>query len=175
MTIRIGDKIPQATLKYVPFNSEEDLTTCPRPVSYSLHEQLAGKTAVIFAVPGAFTPTCTEKHVPTFLSNYDALKAEGVDVILCLSSNDAFVMNAFAKAFKAGKKVTMLSTADSGFFETAELVREEPKVGCLSRPKRCALVVRDLVVTYVGVESVSGVSVSGPEDVLDHLRSGTKE
>src|SRR5262250_1959594 len=100
MTIKVGDKIPSATLMQMKDGG-------PKPVKTD--EFFAGKKVVLFALPGAFTPTCSAKHLPGFVQNAEALKSKGVDAIACLSVNDAFVMGAWGDAQKAGDKVMMLA------------------------------------------------------------------
>ena len=100
MTIKVGDKIPSATLRHLTAEGPKTVTT---------DELFGGKKAVLFAVPGAFTPTCSAKHVPSFVQNFDELTAKGIEVIACLSVNDAFVMGAWGKDQKAEGKITKLS------------------------------------------------------------------
>ncbi|KAG1453765.1 hypothetical protein G6F56_007488 [Rhizopus delemar] len=169
MSIQVGDTIPEATLHYVPFDPNEDITACPRPIPYKLHEELKGKKVVIFAIPGPFTPTCSETHVPGFLDAYDALKSKGVNQVICISVVDGFVMNAFAKAYKAGDKVIMAGDGSAQFSNALGLTQDLTHAGMGIRSKRFAIVVDDLIVKYVGVETASGVNVSGAEAVLAKL------
>ncbi|KAF7723839.1 hypothetical protein EC973_001564 [Apophysomyces ossiformis] len=169
MSVKVGDKIPDVELKYVPYDKDEDLKACPRPIPYKLHEQLKGKKAIIFAIPGAFTPTCSEQHVPDYLAKYDELKAKGVDVIICTAINDGFVMNAFAKVSGTTDKIIMASEGGSGFYEKLGLTQDLTKAGMGIRSRRFALLVDDLVVKYVGVEDGPGLSVSGASAVLSKL------
>lgn len=118
---------------------------------------------------GAFTPTCSEDHVPGFIAAHDTLKSKGVDEIVCLSVNDAFVQNAYAKAFKTGDKVTMVGDGSAIYAEALGLSQDLTSKGMGVRAKRFAIIVDDLVVKYVGVEEEPGVSVSGAEAVLKHL------
>jgi alkyl hydroperoxide reductase 1 len=129
---------------------------------------LKGKKAVIFAIPGAFTPTCSEQHVPAFLAKYDELKKAGVDVIICTAVNDGFVMDAFGQHLKVQDKILMASDGGSGFFEKLGLTLDLTKAGMGVRSQRFALIVDDLKVTYVGVDE-SGVDKSGPAGVLKNL------
>ncbi|CAO3693442.1 hypothetical protein G6F70_003768 [Rhizopus microsporus] len=169
MSIHIGDIIPDATLHYVPYNPNEEITACPRPIPFKIHEQLKGKKAVIFAIPGPFTPTCSETHVPGFLNAYEALKAKGVNEIICISVSDGFVMNAFAKAYKAGDKVIMAGDGSAEFSKALGLTQDLTKAGMGIRSKRFAIIVDDLVIKYVGVEDAPGVTASGAEAVLAKL------
>ncbi|CAO3642640.1 unnamed protein product [Mucor hiemalis] len=169
MSIKVGDTIPNGTLQYVPFDPKEDITACPRPVAFNVHEKLKGKKAVIFAIPGPFTPACSETHVPGFISGHEALKSKGVSDVICISVMDGFVMNAFAKAYKAGDKVIMAGDGSHAFTDALGLSQDLTKNGMGIRSKRFAIVIDDLVVKYVGVESAPGVTVSGAEAVLAKL------
>ncbi|KAI9318971.1 Redoxin [Dichotomocladium elegans] len=169
MTVQVGDIIPDATLHYVPFDPEASLQTCTRPLPYNLHEKLKGKKAVIFAIPGPFTPTCSETHVPGFIAAADALRAKGVAEIICVSVIDGFVMNAFAKVAGSGNKIIMAGDGNGALTKALGLEADLSKAGLGLRSKRFALVVEDLVVKYVGVEEAPGVSVSGAEAVLAKL------
>ncbi|CAO0789780.1 unnamed protein product [Mucor circinelloides] len=169
MSIKVGDIIPDGTLQYVPFDPKEDITACPRPIPYKIHEKLKGKKAVIFAIPGPFTPACSETHVPGFISAHDALKAKGVSDVICISVMDGFVMNAFAKAYKAGDKVIMAGDGSAIFSGALGLTQDLTNNGMGVRSKRFAIVIDDLVVKYVGVEQAPGVTSSGAEAVLAKL------
>ncbi|CEP11569.1 hypothetical protein [Parasitella parasitica] len=164
MTVSVGDILPQVSLKYVPYDPQRNPMACPRPIDYNLAEELKDKKAVIFAIPGAFTPTCSEKHVPEFLKKYDELKKAGIDVIICTAANDGFVMDAFGQHLKVQDKIIMASDGESGFFQKLGLTMDS-NVNGLVRSKRFALVVDNLKVTYVGVDE-KGVDKSGPEAVL---------
>ncbi|KAI9486956.1 MAG: Redoxin [Benjaminiella poitrasii] len=169
MTVKVGDVIPDGTLQYVPYDPKEALTACPRPIQLNIHEKLKGKKAIIFAIPGPFTPTCSENHVPGFLSAYDALKAKGVQDVICISVVDGFIMNAFAKAYNAGDKVIMAGDGSAIFSSALGLTQDLTKMGMGIRSKRFAIVVDDLVVKYVGIEQAPGVTSSGAEAVLAKL------
>ncbi|KAG0778383.1 hypothetical protein G6F62_005482 [Rhizopus arrhizus] len=169
MSVQVGDIIPEATLHYVPFDPNEDITACPRPIPYKLHEQLKGKKAIIFAIPGPFTPTCSETHVPGYLNAHEALKAKGVNEVICISVVDGFIMNAFAKAYKAGDKVIMAGDGSAEFSKALGLTQDLTKAGMGIRSKRFAIIVDDLVVKYVGVEEGPGVNASGVDAVLAKL------
>ena len=106
MTIKVGDKVPSATLREMTGDGPKAVTT---------DELFTGKKVALFALPGAFTPTCSAKHVPGFVQNEAALKAKGVDTIACLSVNDAFVMGAWGKDQGAGDKVRMLADGNGEF------------------------------------------------------------
>ncbi|CAO3641747.1 unnamed protein product [Cunninghamella blakesleeana] len=169
MSVKVGDKIPDVTLTYVSYTPGEELQACPIPVPYKLHEQLKGKKAVIVTVPGAFTPTCSLQHIPGFIEKADELKAKGVDVILGTSINDAFVMNAWSKVLGTKDKVVLASEGGSGFYDKLGLTQDLTAKGMGIRPKRFALIVDDLTVTYVGVEAGAGLAESGADAVLQKL------
>jgi alkyl hydroperoxide reductase 1 len=118
---------------------------------------------------GPFTPACSETHVPGFLSAHDALKSKGVSEVICISVMDGFVMNAFAKAYKAGDKVIMAGDGSALFSGALGLTQDLTKNGMGIRSKRFAIVVDDLVVKYVGVEQAPGVTSSGADAVLAKL------
>jgi alkyl hydroperoxide reductase 1 len=142
---------------------------CPRPIQYDVAKELKGKKAIIFSIPGAFTPTCSEQHVPQFLAQYDELKKAGIDVIICTAVNDGFVMDAFGQHLKVKDKIIMASDGGSDFFQKLGLTLDLTQMGMGVRSKRFALVVDDLKVTYVGVDE-SGVNKSGPNAVLASLK-----
>src|SRR5437016_3549388 len=106
MTIKVGDKLPAGTLQEYYEEPKDGCAIGPNPVK--VEELTKGRKIVIFGLPGAFTPTCSAKHVPSYVANYDALKAKGVDDIICMSVNDAFVMGAWAKDQKTGGKIRMM-------------------------------------------------------------------
>ncbi|KAI8982306.1 Redoxin [Mycotypha africana] len=170
MTISVGDQLPTVVLKYAPYDPTRDPRACVLPASYDLAKELKGKKAIIFAIPGAFTPTCSEEHVPTYVKKYDELKKAGVDVIICVAMNDAFVMGAFAVNQNTEDKVIMASEAGTGFFDKLGLTLDLTGAGLGIRSKRFALIVDDLKVTYVGVESdISETKESTAEAILKHL------
>ncbi|KAI8081883.1 Redoxin [Gilbertella persicaria] len=167
MTISVGDTLPQCKLAYVPYDPNLSPTACPAPVPYDLGKELKGKKAIIFAIPGAFTPTCSEQHVPAYLEKYDELKKK-VDVIICTAANDGFVMHAFGRHLNVKDKIIMASEGGSDFFQQLGLTLDLSSRGMGVRSKRFALVVDDLKVTYVGVDE-QGLDKSGPEAVLKSL------
>ncbi|CAO3624863.1 unnamed protein product [Cunninghamella blakesleeana] len=167
--IQVGDIIPDGTLQYVPYDPKEDLKACPLPQAYNVHEKLKGKKAVIFAIPGPFTPACSEKHVPGFIDAHDALKAKGISEIICLSVTDSFVMNAFGKVSETKGKIIMAGDGSAFYTKALGLDQDLTKNGMGIRSKRFAIVVDDLVVKYVGVEKARGVKDSGAEAVLAKL------
>jgi len=160
MTIKVGDRIPSATLKHM---------TKEGPANISTDELFKGKRVVLFSVPGAFTPTCHAKHLPGFVQNIDKLKAKGVDTIACLAVNDVFVMDAWAKASGAGDKVLMLADGNADFTKALGLELDASGFGMGTRGKRFALVAKDGVVTHLNVESAGEFRVSAAEFVLGQL------
>lgn len=160
MTIKVGDKVPSATLM-------EYKDGGPKPVSTD--DLFKGKKVVFFAVPGAFTPTCSAKHVPGFVNNYDALKAKGVDAIACMSVNDAFVMGAWGENQKAGGKVMMLADGNGDFTKQLGLEMDGTKFGMGKRAQRFSMIVDDGKVTKLNVEEPGAFAVSSAEHALTQL------
>lgn len=160
MTIKVGDKIPEATLMTMTDKG-------PAPVKSA--DLFAGKKVVLFAVPGAFTPTCSAKHLPGFVNNYDALKAKGVDTIACMAVNDAFVMGAWGKDQKAGDKIAMLADGNGDFTRALGLELDATGFGMGKRSQRFALIVNNGEVEKVLVEAPGEFRVSAAEHVLSEL------
>jgi glutaredoxin/glutathione-dependent peroxiredoxin len=160
MAIKVGDRIPSVPLKMVTPAGTKDVKA---------DEYFAGKKVVLFAVPGAFTPTCSAQHLPGYIDHADALRKKGVDEIACLSVNDAFVMGAWAKDRGAGSNVTMLADGNGEFTRAVGLELDGSKFGMGSRSQRYALVVDDGVVRHVAVEQPGKFEVSKAEAVLGAL------
>jgi alkyl hydroperoxide reductase 1 len=139
------------------------------PQPYKIHEQLKGKKAVIFGIPGPFTPGCSNTHVPGFLTSYDALQAKGINQVVCLSVTDGFVMNAFGKVSDTKDKIIMAGDGSAEYCKILGLDQDLSNNGMGIRSKRFAIVVDDLVIKYIGVEQQRGVTVSGAEAVLAKL------
>jgi len=158
--IKIGDKIPQ--LKLMSATGEG-----PREVDTG--ELFAHGKVVMFAVPGAFTPTCSAKHLPGFVENLAALKAKGVDKVICLAVNDAFVMGAWAKDQKVGDAIVMLADGSGAFTKALGLELDLVARGLGVRSQRFVLVTVDGVVTHLAVEEPGGFDVSRAEAVLEVL------
>ena len=159
MTIAIGDRIPQATLNYLKDGVQAIRTD----------ELFAGKTVVLFAVPGAFTPTCSAKHLPGYVAHLDAIKAKGVDTVACMAVNDAFVMEAWSKSQNAPEEILMLADGNGAFSKSLGLELDATAFGMGMRSKRFALVAKDGVVTQLFVEAPGEFKVSAAEYVLDQL------
>jgi peroxiredoxin len=160
MAIKVGDKIPQVRLKVMTAEGIKDVST---------QEIFAGKKVVLFALPGAFTPTCSAKHLPGFIEKAPQIRAKGVDTIACLSVNDAFVMDAWGKAQGAGEKVLMLADGNGEFSKAVGLAFDGSSFGMGTRSQRYALVAQDGVVTHLAVEQPMKFEVSSAEAVLAAL------
>ncbi|KAI9028239.1 Redoxin [Phycomyces nitens] len=139
------------------------------PLAFKIHEKLKGKKVVLFAIPGPFTPACSEQHVPGFLNAHDALKSKGVSDIVCLSVTDGFVMNAFGKVSQTTDKIIMAGDGSAEFSQALGLTQDLSKNGMGIRSKRFAIVVDNLVVKYIGVETKPGIASSGADAVLAKL------
>ena len=160
MTIQVGDSIPSAKLMQA---------TAEGPKEVSTEELFAGKTVVLFGVPGAFTPTCSAKHLPGFVTQYDALKAKGADVVACMAVNDAFVMGAWGKDQGVGDKVVMLADGSADFTKKLGLELDLTARGLGVRSQRFALVAKNGKVTHIGVEAPGAFEVSKAEAILGAL------
>ncbi|MEX2479780.1 MAG: peroxiredoxin [Gammaproteobacteria bacterium] len=161
MTIKVGDKMPAGTF---------GIMTAEGPGKLSSDELFAGKKVVLFAVPGAFTPACSAKHLPGYIQNADALKAKGVDTIACLSVNDVFVMSAWGKDQGAGDKVILLADGNADYVKALGLSLDASGFGMGTRGERFAIVVEDGVVTQLHREAApSDVKASAAENLLANL------
>ena len=160
MAIQVGAKIPEVTLKTMTADGLQDVSSA---------ELFGGKKVVLFAVPGAFTPTCSAKHLPGFIEKAGEIKARGVDRIVCLSVNDAFVMDAWGKAQGAGDKVMMVADGNGDFSRAVGLDFDGSNFGMGLRSQRYALVVEDGAVTQLAVEKPMQFDVSSAEAVLAAL------
>jgi peroxiredoxin (alkyl hydroperoxide reductase subunit C) len=143
--------------------------TADGPAAISTDEIFPGKKVVLFALPGAFTPTCSAKHVPGYVANAEAIRAKGVDTIACLSVNDAFVMGAWGRDQGVGDKVQMLADGSAQFTKAVGLELDLTERGLGLRSARYAMVVDDGVVQSLHVEKVGVLDVSAAEKVLDAL------
>ena len=160
MTIKVGDKIPSATLSIMGEKG---------PQATSTDELFGGKTVAVFAVPGAFTPTCSAKHLPGFVQNADAFTQKGVDSIVCLSVNDAFVMSAWGKDQNVGSKVIMAADGNGDFTKAVGLELDGSKFGMGPRSQRYSMLVKDGVVEKLNVEEGGAFQVSSAEHLLGQL------
>ncbi len=160
MAVKEGDSIPSIVVT-------EMVDGAPTPTP--LADLTKGKKIVFFAVPGAFTPTCSAKHLPGFVDQAAALKGKGVDEICCLSVNDAFVMDAWGKSANAAGKVRMLADGNGELAAAMGLEMDASKFGMGTRSQRYAMVVNDGKVEKIMVEGGPGLSVSSAESVLSSL------
>jgi peroxiredoxin len=160
MTIKVGDRLPEAEFLVPGTDGAEKKTTA---------EIFAGRKVVLFAVPGAFTPTCNALHLPGYLINHDALKAKGVDVIACTAVNDVHVMRAWGKATASEGKILMLSDGNADFARAIGLDNDSTGSKMGIRSRRYSMYVVDGVVKQLNVETRPGVNVSGAETVLSQI------
>ncbi len=160
MTIAVGEKVPSAKLKTMTAEGPKDIST---------DEIFAGKKVVLFAVPGAFTPTCSAKHLPGFVEKAAQIKAKGVDTIACLAVNDAFVMGAWGKAQNTDGKVLMLADGAAAFTKQLGLDLDLTGPGMGIRSKRYAMVVDNGVVKALNVEAPGAFEVSSADTILRAL------
>jgi peroxiredoxin len=160
MTIQVGDKLPGSKFKIMQGGEMTDITS---------EALFAGKKVVLFAVPGAFTPTCSAQHLPGFVEKADEIRAKGVDTIACVSVNDAFVMDAWGKAQGVGDKVLMLADGNGDFAQALGLDFDGSGIGFGIRSQRYALVAEDGVVVKLAVDKPMTFEVSSAEAILADL------
>ncbi|MDE2266408.1 MAG: peroxiredoxin [Alphaproteobacteria bacterium] len=160
MTIKVGDKVPSATLMQMKDGA-------PKPVKTD--ELFAGKKVAVFALPGAFTPTCSAKHLPGFIQNADEIKKKGVDAIACVSVNDAFVMGAWGEHQGAGDKVMMLADGNGDLTAALGLEMDATKFGMGKRSQRFSMLVDNGVVKQLNVEEPGAFAVSSAEHMLKQI------
>ena len=160
MTIAKGDRVPSTTFTKMTENG-------PEPVPSDAY--FAGRTVALFSVPGAFTPTCSAKHLPGFVDKADELKAKGVDEIVCTAVNDAFVMGAWGKSANAGDSVTMLADGNGAFAEAVGLTMDGTAFGMGKRGQRFSMIVNDGVVEQLNVEAPGEFKVSSADHMLEQL------
>ena len=160
MTISVGDRIPSVNLARM---------TADGPESVSTDDFFAGRTVVLFAVPGAYTPTCSAQHLPGYTSNVDALRGKGVDVIACLATNDVFVMDAWGRDQSTEGKVEMLADGSGEFTRAMGLEFDLSARGLGVRSQRYALVAEDGVVKTLSVDEGGGLDKSSAESVIATL------
>ena len=160
MAVKEGDKVPSGTFKVMTDDGPKDVST---------DDLFGGKTVALFAVPGAFTPTCSAKHLPGFVQNADALKAKGVDTIACTAANDVFVMAAWGKDQGCGNKVTMLADGSADFAKAMGLELDLGPRGMGMRSQRYSMIVKDGVIAKLNVEEPGAFEVSSVEHMLTQL------
>ncbi|KAJ6850855.1 peroxiredoxin-2C-like [Iris pallida] len=159
--IAVGESIPDGTLGW--FDENDQLQ------NVSIHSLAAGKKVILFGVPGAFTRTCSTKHVPGFITSAEELKSKGVDEILLLSVNDAFVMKAWAKTFPENNHVKFLADGSATYARALGLELDLSEKGMGIRSRRFALVVDDLKVKVANIEEVGEFSISAADEILKAL------
>jgi len=160
MTISVGSKVPDVTIKTMADGKIQDVSPA---------KLFAGKKAVLFAVPGAFTPTCSMQHLPGFIEKAGELEAKGVDLVACVSVNDAFVMDSWGKEKGAGDKVMMLADGNGDFARAMGLDFDGSGIGFGVRSQRYAAIIEDGVVKQLFVEQPMKFEVSSAEAVLKAL------
>ncbi len=153
MTIKQGDKLPDGAFKVMTDSGPKDIST---------DELFKGKKVVLFSVPGAFTPTCSNQHLPSYLTNYDKIKSQGVDTIACMAVNDAFVMDAWGKDKGVGDKIKMLADGNGEYTKKLGLELDGSGFGLGTRGKRFSMIVNDGVVEKLAVDE-SGYDLTSAE------------
>ncbi|WP_334176765.1 peroxiredoxin [Pseudoxanthobacter sp.] len=157
MSLKVGDSLPEATFKTMTAEGPKDVTTA---------DVFAGKTVVLFAVPGAFTPTCTLNHLPGYVSHADAISAKGVDAIAVVSVNDVFVMDAWARASDPDHRVLFLADGSAAFTKAIGLELDATGFGMGVRSRRYSALVRNGVVEQLNVEEVAGKAEKSGADAM---------
>ncbi|HET7334832.1 MAG TPA: peroxiredoxin [Rhizomicrobium sp.] len=160
MTIQVGEKIPSVTLMQMQDG---------KPTPVNTLDYFKGKKVVMFALPGAFTPTCSAKHLPSFIQHAEEIKKKGVDAIACVSVNDAFVMGAWGEQHGVGDKVSMLADGNAEFAQKLGLEMDGSKFGMGKRAQRFSMIVDDGVVKELNIEEPGAYSVSSAEHVMKQL------
>jgi peroxiredoxin len=160
MAIKVGDKVPSVTLRYL---TSEGVKAVPS------EEFFAGKKVVVFGLPGAYTRTCSSRHLPGYVTNAAALQAKGIDAVACLSVNDAFVMDAWGKEHGAAGKVTMLGDGSAEFTQAIGLDLDRTEAGMGIRSQRYSMVVENGIVTALNIEPSGQYGVSSAEAMLEKL------
>ena len=160
MAIGVGDSVPQVALAVMGESAPEQVST---------NDLFKGKKVVAFALPGAFTPTCSAKHLPGFVANADAIKAKGVDSIMCLSVNDVFVMDAWGKDQDVGNSVAMVADGSGALANALGLELDLTERGLGVRSQRYSMIVDDGVVSALNVDEGGAFEVSSAEKILEQL------
>ena len=159
MTIKTGDTLPSGEFSHLQDGVK----------SISTAELFDNKTVVIFAVPGAYTPTCSARHLPGYIENVEAFKAKGIDTVACLAVNDAFVMDAWGKSQGADGKIVMLADGNGDYVRALGLELDAAKFGMGKRAQRFVLVARNGVVSHLAIEAPGEFKVSAADAVLAAL------
>jgi len=167
--LKVGDRLPSGTLQeYI----EVEGNGCSiGPNGFDIAKEAAGKKIAVFALPGAFTPTCSTKHVPGYVNNADALRAAGIDEIWCISVNDAFVMGAWGREQHAGGKVRMMADGSADFARATGLTLDLSTRGMGLRSNRYSMLVDDGVVKALNVEAPGKFEVSNAETLLAQVKA----
>jgi len=160
MTISIGDNVPSATLKYLGADGLKNI---------EVTEHFANKKIVLFSVPGAFTPTCSARHLPGYVEYYDDILKKGVNEIICIAVNDPFVMNAWEKDQNSKGKVSLLADGNGDFSEALGLLFDGSGFGLGKRGKRFAMIVDNCKITHLAIEEAGAFDVSSAESILKAL------
>jgi peroxiredoxin len=160
MTIGVGDRVPSLTLTKAGESGPEQVSS---------EDYFKGRKVALFSVPGAFTPTCSARHLPGYVDKADELKAKGVDEIACTAVNDAFVMGAWGKSANAGDAVTMLADGNGDFAQAVGLTMDGSKFGLGQRGQRYSMVVNDGVIEQLNVEAPGEFNVSSAEYLIGKL------
>ncbi|MFN5178752.1 peroxiredoxin [Limnohabitans sp.] len=161
---KVGDRLPSATLMEYSEVEGNGCSIGPNPVD--VEKAAAGKTIALFALPGAFTPTCSAKHVPGYVEHYEALRAAGVDEIWCVSVNDTYVMGAWAREQKTGTKVRMLGDGSAAFTQATGLTLDLASRGMGLRSNRYSMLVKDGTVASLNIEGPGKFEVSDAATLL---------
>lgn len=169
MTIEVGDRLPDGVL--TEFVETEAPGCSVGPNSFRVADLVKGRRIAIFGLPGAYTPTCSAKHVPGYVANFDKLKAKGVDEIWCISVNDAFVMGAWGRDLKAGGKVRMMGDGNADYTRKLGLELDLTARNMGVRSQRYSMLVEDGVVKLLNVEAPGKFEVSGAEAMLQQLEA----
>ena len=167
MTIQVGDTLPAGTLN--EFIEVEGNGCTVGPNTFKVEDLVKGKKIAIFGLPGAYTPTCSAKHVPSYLTQYDALKAKGVDEIWCISVNDAFVMGAWGRDQKSGGKIRMMADGSADYVKKLGLTLDLTARGMGVRADRFSMLVDNGVVKSVNREAPGKFEVSNAETLLQQI------
>jgi len=160
MTIKVGDKLPESTFAVMTQSGPEQVNST---------DYFAGRKVALFSVPGAFTPTCSAKHLPGYIEKAGELKAKGVDEIACTAVNDPFVMGAWSKSSGADGKVTLLADGNAAFAQAVGLTMDGSKFGLGTRGQRYSMLVNDGVVEQLNIEAPGEFRVSSAEHMLEQL------
>src|SRR5579862_4725664 len=160
MTVKVGDKVPSAKMKLMSAEGPKDIST---------DDLFGGKKVAVFALPGAFTPTCSAKHLPGYIQHAGEIRAKGVDEIVCISVNDAFVMGAWGEQQGAAGKVRMLADGNGDFTRALGLEMDGTKFGMGKRSQRYSFIADKGIITKLNIEEAGAFSVSSAEHMLKQL------